>query len=35
MITAPPLVCSIEEIDILVDKLHQALDKTADHYGIA
>ena len=34
MITAPPLVCNIEEIDILVDKLHEALDKTADHYGI-
>jgi putrescine aminotransferase len=34
MITAPPLVCSTEEIDILVDKLHEALDKTAEHYGI-
>ncbi|MEH6633980.1 MAG: aspartate aminotransferase family protein [Halioglobus sp.] len=35
MITAPPLVCSIEEIDDLVDKLHEALDKTATHYGIS
>ena len=34
MITAPPLVCNIEEIDTLVDKLHEALDKTAAHYGI-
>ena len=34
MITAPPLVCSIEEIDILVDKLRIALDETASHYGI-
>jgi putrescine aminotransferase len=35
MITAPPLVCSIEEIDSLVDKLHEALDLTARHFGIA
>ncbi|MEQ8803349.1 MAG: aminotransferase, partial [Haliea sp.] len=28
MITAPPLVCSTAEIDILVEKLHQALDET-------
>jgi len=35
MIMAPPLVCSIEEIDILVDKFAAALDKTADHYGIS
>jgi len=34
MIMAPPLVCSIEEIDTLVDKFTAALDKTADHYGI-
>ena len=34
MIMAPPLVCSIEEIDILVDKFAAALDKTADHYGV-
>jgi putrescine aminotransferase len=35
MITAPPLVCNIEEIDFLVDKLAEALDKTADHYAIS
>jgi putrescine aminotransferase len=35
MITAPPLVCSIEEIDFLVDTLAQALDRTAEHYGIS
>lgn len=34
MITAPPLVCSIEEIDFLADTLVQALDETAKHYGI-
>ena len=34
MITAPPLVCSIEEIDILIDKLGLALDATALHYAI-
>lgn len=34
MIMAPPLVCSTEEIDILIDKLHIALDETASHYGI-
>ena len=34
MITAPPLVCNREEIDSLVDMLAEALDKTADHYGI-
>jgi len=34
MITAPPLVCSIGEIDTLVDKLGQALDATASHYGV-
>jgi len=34
MITAPPLVSSMAEIDVLVDKLHQALDETATHYGI-
>ena len=35
MITAPPLVCSIEEIDTLVDRLTIALDATAAHYGIS
>ncbi len=34
MIMAPPLVCSTEEIDILIDKLGIALDETASHYGI-
>ena len=34
MIMAPPLVCSTEEIDILIDKLRIALDETASHYGI-
>ena len=32
---APPLVCNIEEIDFLADKLHEALDRTAEHYGVA
>ncbi len=35
MITAPPLVCSTEEIDILVEKLGIALDETAKHYGVS
>jgi putrescine aminotransferase len=35
MIMAPPLVCSREEIDILAEKLGQALDATANHYGVA
>jgi len=35
MIMAPPLVCNIEEIDFLVEKLGEALDKTADHYAIS
>jgi len=35
MIMAPPLVCSSEEIDILVDKFTQALDVTAAHYGVS
>ncbi|MBT4521445.1 MAG: aminotransferase class III-fold pyridoxal phosphate-dependent enzyme [Halieaceae bacterium] len=35
MISAPPMVCSVEEIDILATKLEAALDKTAQHYGIA
>ncbi len=35
MIMAPPLVCSIEEIDTLVDKFSAALDKTAEHYEIS
>ncbi len=35
MITAPPLVSSTGEIDILVEKLAQALDETAAHYGVS
>jgi putrescine aminotransferase len=35
MITAPPLVCDTGEIDSLVDMLVQALDRTAEHYGVA
>jgi putrescine aminotransferase len=34
MIMAPPLICSIEEIDILADMFTEALDATAAHYGI-
>jgi putrescine aminotransferase len=34
MITAPPLICNRKEIDNLVALLGQALDQTADHYGI-
>ncbi len=34
MISAPPFVCSADEIDLLVGRLHQALDKTAAAYGI-
>ncbi|MDG1944202.1 MAG: aminotransferase [Halioglobus sp.] len=34
MITAPPLVCSREEIDALVDMLGKALDQTAEEYGV-
>ena len=35
MITAPPLICSKAEIDILVDKFVRALDKTAAHFGVS
>jgi putrescine aminotransferase len=35
MITAPPLISSTAEIDILVEKLAGALDQTAAHYGVA
>jgi len=34
MIMAPPLVCSLEEIDLVVDRLAAALDTTAAHYGV-
>jgi putrescine aminotransferase len=33
MIMAPPLICTTAEIDILIEKLGQALDQTASHYG--
>jgi putrescine aminotransferase len=35
MIMAPPLVCDTSEIDFLVDTLREALDRTAEHYGVA
>lgn len=35
MIMAPPLICTTGEIDILVEKLGQALDLTAAHYGVS
>ncbi|HEY6131874.1 MAG TPA: aminotransferase [Halioglobus sp.] len=34
MITAPPLICNRKEIDNLVTLLSQALDQTAEHFGI-
>jgi putrescine aminotransferase len=34
MIMAPPLVCDPEHIDMLIERLGQALDATAKHYGI-
>ncbi|TNE75704.1 MAG: aminotransferase class III-fold pyridoxal phosphate-dependent enzyme [Gammaproteobacteria bacterium] len=34
MIIAPPLVCSHEEIDLLIERAHRALDLTAHHYGL-
>ncbi len=34
MITAPPLVCSTEQIDFLLEVLGRALDETAAHYGV-
>ncbi len=33
--SAPPYVCSEQEIDLLVDRLRQALDKTAAEFGIS
>ena len=35
MIMAPPLISDLEQIDYLVDKLGQALDATAAHYGVS
>ncbi len=34
MITAPPLVCTEAEIDLLLERLGVALDATADHFGV-
>jgi putrescine aminotransferase len=34
MISAAPLVCTHEEIDLLIERLRRALDATARHYGI-
>ena len=35
MIMAPPLISDLEQIDYLMDKLGQALDATAAHYGVS
>ena len=34
IISAPPLVCTKEELDLVFNRLLQALDHTAAHYGI-
>jgi len=34
IISAPPLIISREEIDLLIDRLSIALDTTARHYGL-
>ncbi|MCF7982324.1 MAG: aminotransferase class III-fold pyridoxal phosphate-dependent enzyme [Pseudomonadales bacterium] len=34
IISAPPVICSKQEIDILIERLLFALDTTAAHYGI-
>ena len=34
IISAPPLICTRDDIDLLVDRLTIALDLTAKHYGI-
>ena len=34
MISAAPLVCTREEVDILINRMLKALDLTAKHYGI-
>ena len=34
MISAPPFVCSTEEIDLLVERLRGALDDTARQFGV-
>ncbi len=35
MIMAPPLICSISEIDILIEKFGTALDETAKFFEIS
>jgi putrescine aminotransferase len=35
MITAPPLICSRQEVDDLVNMLAKALDQTAEHFSVA
>jgi len=35
IISAPPLICSREEVDLLFERLSQALDYTAAEFGIA
>jgi putrescine aminotransferase len=35
MIMAPPLVCEAEHIDLLIERLGEALDVTAKHYGVS
>lgn len=34
MITAPPVICTTEEIDLLTERLTKALDETAAEYGV-
>ncbi|MFK8020960.1 MAG: aminotransferase class III-fold pyridoxal phosphate-dependent enzyme, partial [Pseudomonadales bacterium] len=35
MIMSPPLVCSVAEIDLLIERLGSALDMTAKHYNVS
>jgi putrescine aminotransferase len=34
IISAPPLICSHEEVDLIIDRLSHALDATAAHYEV-
>jgi len=34
MIISPPLICSHEEIDLLIERATTALDLTAEHFGV-
>jgi len=34
MIIAPPLICSHEEIDLLIERAKKALDQTAEHFSV-